>query len=143
MPEHKIIASSVPFFGVYRMRQDTPGFGICLFHLDDGQVLAACEDADEVIHFQPVNIEGSIICPVPPSHEDYRCSTGDRLLYAYQRADLTIACGPREDVEAAVRADLHNIREVAPFLWEEAANFIHDSSEHEAARAVTAKLLKR
>jgi type I restriction enzyme R subunit len=93
--------------------------------------------------FRPVNTEGSIIfdAPVRSDGQAWSARIGQSLLYAFHRPDGSFAIGPREDVVAAVREEMPNLR-ATPFVWEEAAGFVGDEEQLKRAKAETAKLLR-
>jgi hypothetical protein len=134
------ILTPLPLAAIYRLRENAPGFGFCLFRMDDGRLAVQSGDEDEVFFFTPANTEKSILIPI---ENGQIAAPGDRLLYAYQRADLSLAIGYRDVIEDATRADLPNVREIAPFLWLEISHFIKDEKESQDAEAVCAGMLKR
>jgi hypothetical protein len=135
----------ISLFGLYRVRNTAPGFAICLFCSPEGTVCAQRVGDDGCITgFASVNVEGSIVfdAPLRPDGEEWSARVGQRVLYAFHRPDGRFAIGTREDVEAAVREELPNLRGT-PFQWEEAASFVGDQEQLKLANAVTAELLRR
>src|ERR1019366_7019597 len=130
--------------GLYRVRNEAPGFAICLFRLDDKTVFVkGAGDDGRITDFAPVNVDGSFIFEVPPRSDGtpWSARIGQSMLYAFHRPDGSFTIGPREEVAAAVREELPNLRAL-PFLWEEAASFIGDQDQLVQAKAETAKLLR-
>lgn len=129
--------------GLYRVRNMAPGFAICLFRAEDGSVCAQTTGDDGCINgFKPVNTESSFVfdAPLRQDGKAWSARIGQSMLYAFHRPDGSFAIGPREEVEAAVREELPNLRDL-PFLWEEAASFVGDEEQLNRAKVETAKLL--
>lgn len=130
--------------GLYRVRNVAPGFAICLFRAGDGSVCAQTAGDDGCITgFRPVNSEGSFVfdAPLRLDGKAWSARVGQSMLYAFHRPDGSFSIGPREEVEAAVREELPNLRAL-PFLWEEAASFVRDEEQLSRAEIETAKLLR-
>lgn len=130
--------------GLYRVRNTAPGFAIGLFRSPDGAVCAQRVGDDGCITgFATVNVEGSFIfdAPLRPDGAEWSARMGQSMLYAFHRPDGSFAIGPREEVEAAVREEMLNLRAL-PFLWEEAASFVGDEEQLARAKVETAKLLR-
>ena len=79
--------------------------------------------------------------PLRSDGEAWSARVGQSMLYAFHRPDGSFSIGPREEVEAAVREELPNLRAL-PFLWEEAASFVGDDEQLNRAKVETAKLLR-
>src|SRR5258708_38878174 len=130
--------------GLYRVRNEAPGFAICLFKGDnDGVCVQQAGENGRITGFLSANVENSFVFD-PPSRPDgaaWSARVGQSMLYAFHRPDGSFTIGPREDVEAAVREELPNLRAL-PFLWEEAASFVTDEEQHAHAKVETAKLLR-
>ena len=136
---------SLPLFGIYRVRNVPPGFGICLFRSPDSSAMAQAADKDGLVTtFLPVNIEGSIIFDAPCRLDgtEWSVSVGQGMLYAFHRTDGSFAIGSRKEVETAVREELPKLFD-APFVWEEAASFVGDEDHLRLAKAETERLLRR
>jgi type I restriction enzyme R subunit len=134
----------LPLIGLYRVREAAPGFAICLF--GGGGQPSCCQQVGEdgcITGFVPVNVEGSFIFEPPPDPNGtaWSARVGQSMLYAFHRPDGSFAVGPREEVEAAVREELPNLR-ATPFLWEEAAGFVRDWEQRRLAQTETTKLLQ-
>jgi type I restriction enzyme R subunit len=130
--------------GLYRVQSTAPGFAICLFGSSEGTVCAQKVGDDGLITgFAPVNVEGSFIFSAPLRSDgvEWSARVGQSMLYAFHRPDGSFAIGAREDVEAAVREEMPNLRPL-PFLWEEAASFVGDEVQFARANVETAKLLR-
>lgn len=134
---------SLPLSGLYRVREDAPGFAICLFQPANGAPCVQNVGDDGCITgFFPANVEGSVVFRPPsrPDGEPWSARIGQSMLYAFHRPDGSFAVGPHEEVVAVVREELINLRRL-PFLWEEAASFVGDSEQLRLAKEETNKLL--
>jgi type I restriction enzyme R subunit len=129
--------------GLYRVRNESPGFAICLFRSKGGAVCAQTASEDNrITGFESVNIRESFVFD-PPRRSDgqnWTARIGENLLYAFHRSDGSFAIGSHEEVELVVREELLNLRGL-PFLWEEAAGFLEDEQQLNQAGVETAKLL--
>lgn len=127
--------------GIYRARPEPPGFGICIFE-DSLRVLCAQRVAEDgsITEFVPCNLDcgtSSLLWEIDP----IAASPGQPAFYAFQRQDSSFALGSYDEVVAAVREELPNLRAL-PFLWEEAARFVGDEEQLQRAMLETAKLLR-
>jgi type I restriction enzyme, R subunit len=142
-PDSQVRNEALTLTGLYRVRNEAPGFAICLFRANDGTIVAqtANEDGD-ITGFRPVNIRDSFVFDPPPQSdgEGWTARVGEPLLYAFHRSEGSFVIGPRHVVEAAVREELLNLRRL-PFCWEEAAEFLKDEKQLKDAGIETAKLL--
>lgn len=137
------VARDWPLLGLYRLRREAPGFAIPLFRGADDTAYAQLSDGeDRIAGFLRVNISGSIVFAPPETGKPCLARVGERLSYAFHRPDGSFCVGPRDRVEEVVRADLHRLRSL-PFLWLEAADFVHDAEQLRLAGIETDKLLQR
>ena len=126
---------------VFRPRPEPPGFGVCVF-----------EDRYGIFCVQRVDDDGTI-CGFESCNLDHGMSSllfeldkipvkpGTGACFAFQRIDGELIAGSYEDVAAAVREDLPNLR-AYPFLWEEASSFVENADELYRAQVATSKLLR-
>lgn len=130
--------------GLYRVRETAPGFAICLFQQEGGDVCVQHVGEDgRITAFVPANVEDSFIFdpPLRPDGETWSAQIGQSMLYAFHRPDGSFAIGSREEIEESVREELPNLRAL-PFLWEEAAGFVNDREQMQRASTETGKLLR-
>jgi len=131
--------------GLYRPRTEPPGFAIAVFSDDTGTLFAQEAEADgRIVRFVPCNTETRLLHPAPLRDGDgmpWSARIGQNMIYAFHRTDGSFAIGTREEVEAAVRDELLNLRS-QPFTWAEAAKFVHDDDTLQKAEQQTYNLLR-
>lgn len=138
------VATPVVLAGIYRPRQEPPGFGICVFRDAQG-VLCAQEvsDSGRIRRFVPCNAEPALLyaAPAKVDSQPWTAAEGQSMLCAFQRPDGSFVVGSRKQVEAVVREDLPSLR-AQPFTWAEAARFVRDEEQVRLAESVTQSLLQ-